>query len=280
MKRLISAILALTIIFSMGADITIGYARYGIGATNTNTWKPTDDPIFWYESPVDENGKLDYEFYPTYKDPQDITDEEFFGEWDPLENTWLKVPYFRYAEYPAMAKVEAAAKAGDYPLAKTELWEYYKIYGKQRITETTATPSAKAGPYLKATARNVFPTSSVGYLEEFKAIEYGEWKDYEIDVRKSINSAKKGLNTNYVVQIMSVDKYYTQALIKSKDSPNPEDRPYLELIVDGNAQRLEAIADATIISADEADNNFGHEEILVAEEHGAYQSYDGDRKSK
>ena len=98
MKRLISAILALTIIFSMGADITIGYARYGIGATNTNTWKPTDDPIFWYESPVDENGKLDYEFYPTYKDPQDITDEEFFGEWDPLENTWLKVPYFGYAE--------------------------------------------------------------------------------------------------------------------------------------------------------------------------------------
>ena len=280
MKRFISAILVLSIIFSLGVNTT-GYARYGVGATNTHTWKPIEgDDIVWYEGPVDENGKLDYEFYPTYNDPYDLTDEEFFGEWDAHDNIWLQVPYFKYSEFPEMAKVEAAAKAGDYALAKTELWEYYKIYGAQRITETTATPSAKAGPYLNAVARNIFPTSSVGYAEEFKGIEYGEWKDYEIDVRKSMNSAKNGLNTNYVVQIMSVDKYYTQALIKSKDSPNKEDRPYLELIVDGNTQRLEAIADATVISDDEADNNYGFEEILVAEEHGTYQSYDGENKSK
>ena len=118
MKRILSLILTIAIILSLGATVS---AKMGENCTNMNIFRPTDDPIYWYEQPRNEDGSYDYFGYPLYGDPQDIPDEEFFGKWDELENMWVYTPYFKYSEFPAMAKVEAAAKAGDYDLAKEEL---------------------------------------------------------------------------------------------------------------------------------------------------------------
>ena len=79
MKRILSLILTIAIILSLGATVS---AKMGENSTNMNTFKPTGDPIYWYEQPRNEDGSYDYFGYPLYGDPQDVPDEEFFGSWN------------------------------------------------------------------------------------------------------------------------------------------------------------------------------------------------------
>lgn len=270
MKRFISAILALSIIFSLVAfNVTVS-AKMGENSTNMNIFKPTDDPIYWYEQPRNDDGSYDYYGYPLYGDPQDIPDEEFFGKWDELENMWVNVPYFKYAEYPDMAKVEEAAKAGNYELAKEELLAYYKIYGEQRIEHTTSTPYAYNFLYLDNIARNTFPTLANGQAVGIVEIT-DEWTDCTLDVEYTFANAVKKSNPNYSLMISSVDKYWTQALIYSSES---EYVPYIETSVNGVPMIIKCTMDGVTTAGSKSSDVMTDGEILRIEEHGKFQDYD------
>ena len=218
MKRILSSILAVAMMLSIIGGVVIvntekTYARMGVDvngnpAGNRETYQPTDDPVFYYQPPVDENGNHDYFGYPIFGDPQDITDEEFFGKWDIVTNTWVLEPYFRYSEYPDMAKVEAAVKAGDYPLAKKELREYYKDF-TWKMSPTYTVP-AKAQDYLDALSRNIFAYSYVSMtaMSGFN-LPAEDWGKAELNVISEFKSAVSGGYTDFNIMIASGDKFWT-----------------------------------------------------------------------
>ena len=267
MKRLISAILALAIILSLGATVS---AKMGENSTNMNTFKPTSDPIYWYEQPRNEDGSYDYFGYPLYGDPQDVPDEEFFGKWDEYENKWINIPYFKYSEYPAMAKVEEATKAGDYETAKEELLAYYRVYGEQRIEHTMSTPYDYNFLYLDDVARNTFPTVANGRTAGIVEIT-NEWKWHSHDVTNTFALAVSQSNLSYSVMISSIDKYWTQALIATKES---EYVPYISTTVNGVPVTIKCTMDGVTTAGSLSSTVITDGEYLRIEEHGKYQDYD------
>jgi len=274
MKRFIGSILIVSILFSLiNSGITV-LAKMGENSTNNDVFKPTDDPIYWYEQPRNTDGTYDYSGYPLYGDPQDISDEEFFGKWDENIGAWIKTPYFRYSEFPEMELVEEAAKLGNYDIAKEELLNYYRIYGEARAQHLYSTPPDTNFDYLDALVRNTYPSSLNGAQVDIVEIT-DEWQEYTIDVTTHMKTAQSSSFEMLNFMISSIDKYYTQAYIYSKDS---EFAPVLELEVNGVPMVKTCFKDATIIAGDNADTNYGFEEVLVAEEHGTYQNYDNTTK--
>ena len=124
-------------------------------------------PVTSAAGAYDEDGKYVYR-YNTFdfeligEDPQHITDEEFFGVWDEATQTWTVESYFKYGDedFPGLAPIEAAAKAGDYATAKKELMEYY-------VGDKTLSPAYKevdASTILEneLQSRNMYASSTNG----------------------------------------------------------------------------------------------------------------------
>ena len=238
-KRIISAVLTVAMMLSVIGGIGLMnernvYARkgvdiYGNPVTHNDIYQPTDDPVYYYQPPVDENGNHDYFGYPMYGDPMDIADEEFFGIWDEYTNMWSVPPKFRYPEYPDMAAVEAAAKVGDYETAKYELREYFKGVTMRGDTTATSAPSAKYPVYMEALSKNVYAyayisSESVGYF----TAPADEFAKVELDVLAEVNSAR-GSYQELNLALAGVDKYYTTTQIYSNQASDPSLRPILRM---------------------------------------------------
>ena len=74
--------------------------------------------------------------YPLYGDPYHMSDEDFFGQWDPQAGFWRTHGVFDYDKHPGLSGVEGAVKRvenGDYEEAKRELLEYYRSISSQRV---------------------------------------------------------------------------------------------------------------------------------------------------
>jgi len=293
MKRILSFILTFAMMLSVIGSVVINpqtaYARKGVDVNgnpvdNSNIYQPTDDPVYYYQPPVDENGNHDYFGYPMYGDPQDIPDEEFFGKWDETTNRWVFEPYFRYSEYPDMAKVEEAAKIGDYETAKEELQNYYvpMVYRAGPMGSF----DAKAPEYLEALSRNVFSYSYIGMTSNGPFDIYaGDWSKTEFDVLDIVNSAKSEMYTDLSLMLASGDKFWTTAQIYSKDAADPSVRPVLQMIVNGVATERYPSMDNMVVAGANRDINYGYDEIIEIQEHGTYDdvgepngSYDKDTK--
>ncbi len=268
-----AVIFALALSKTMLTPVTV-YAGYRPGATNRNINMPTDDPIFYYESPWQDDGTFDYYHYPIYDDPMYISDEEFFGVWNSEDNVWSVAPYFRYSEYPGMAGVESAAKNGDYLLAKEELLNYYKGMKDQRVSNADITSFPSKGKiYLESMARNLYPNGFLSGDEIGFYMTGNDWKTASVDVRQLLNEAK-GSYPLFNVMVSSVDKYYTTAEICSRESSIKSDRPVLRAIVNGVEREFEAVKDAEIIAGDKSAENYGSEDTIRIQEHGTYMNYD------
>ena len=290
MKRILSFILTFAMMLSVIGSIVINpetaYARKGGVDINgnkldhTDIFQPTDDPVFYYQPPVDENGNHDYFGYKMYDDPMDITDEEFFGTWDSVTEMWISGPYFRYSEFPELAAVEEAAKKGDYATAKVELYNYY-MYKTDRGTETYSA-SLDYPLALEMMSRNVFSYTKSSALDlgpfTLPADEFGK---AEIDVSRAIKETP-GSFAEFNVEISSADKYWTTGEIYSREA-EPELRPVLRIVVNGIVTERYPSKDTTIIAGSKKNNNFGFESVLKFQEHGCYDdcnaamdSYDED----
>jgi len=279
MKRILSFILTFAMMLSVIGSVSMidaekVHARLGVDVNgnpvrNYDIINPTDDPVYYYQPPVDENGNHDYFGYPILGDPMDISDEEFFGKWDKVTNNWVLEPYFRYSDFPDMAKVEEAVKNADYPLAKKELREYYKDF-TWKVTPTYSIPS-KAQDYLDSMSRNVHAYSyiSMTAINGFN-LPAEEWGKAELDVTSAFKSAVTGGYTDFNLMLASADKFWTTGEFYSKDAADPSVRPVLKMTVNGVPTERVAYKDAMVVAGIERGVNFGYDEIIQVQEHGYF----------
>ena len=75
------------------------FAGYQPHATNRNIMNPTDDPVYYYEGPWNEDGTINYYYYPLYGDPMYMSDEEIFGVWNETNGKW-KNSLFKFYIFP------------------------------------------------------------------------------------------------------------------------------------------------------------------------------------
>ena len=286
MKRILSYILTFAMILSaMGSVVMINtetaYARlgkdiHGDPTRHTNIINPTDDPIYYYQPPVDENGNHDYFGYPIYEDPQDISDEEFFGKWDEIDNKWINGPYLRYSEFPGLEKVAEAAKSGDYDTAKEELLAYYQEIGITRGDSVGyGSFTGAATQRLEAMSRNIFSYSTVTAMAiggfEVPENEFGK---VSLKVDSNVFTEVAGSFSEFSVEIASADKFWTTAEIYTKEAADKSLRPYLSATVNGIYTEYPAVKDAMVSAGANANINYGSESVAYVEEHGTYDNID------
>jgi len=211
-----------------------------------------------------------YDYYID-EDPMQISDEDFFGVWDKESQKWVSKPYFRYDEFPDMAKVKEAAQDGDYDLAKEELLTYYREVAPSRFIPQTTYPGRTANIMADALQKNVYGvTSQNGAVQGFLTVD-NEWDEYRVDVKESFSTSVVGIAEFRGFEIMSVDKHLTQAEIYSRESEYP---PQLELVVNGLPVTYTAAKDSMIRAGKYGESNFGNEEIMTIQESGYYQNFD------
>ena len=230
-------------------------------------------PVAFASGAYDENGKYiyrtsTYDFELIKKDPQRMTDEEFFGVWDPASEEWIIESCFKYGheDFPGLDPVEEAAKAGDYEAAKKALYAYY-LPKQYEITAKKAAVETEDYFEINFRERNMYASSTNGQPLDLTDWVTQDWKD--ITVNSSIFSsyvtsmAKK--STALTLVIASMDKSNTPAEIKSRESDSP---PVLNLTVNKVQRQFPAVEDSYISPGDNEDNNYGGEETLYAQEYG------------
>ena len=207
-----------------------------------------------------------YDFAILDKDPMTITDEEFFGQYDRYGNEIIS-PYFKYDEFPEMAKVKEAAMEGDYEAAKVELYEFYlpkkyeKIGAVESITDTTPLHS-------ELIARNMYASTNNGSSMQITDFVGKEWTEVTADSGRILNYVKSTVATDVmdiVFVIASLDKSNTPAEIKSRDTDAP---PTLSLVVNNVQKEYVVSEDAYISPVLNKGINYGSEPILYAQEYG------------
>jgi len=244
--------------------------------SNANVYQPTDDPVYYYTQPRDENGDYDPFGYEIYGDPMNISDQAFFGEWDAERALWTKQPYLNYDGFSGLAPVESAVKAADYQAAKEALLTYYRGVASGRVTEGSSDSSAKL--FLEAFTRNVYPIDqALGEQLAFFEVETNKgWNQYLVDVGTAVRSAK-GSYPSISFLLTSVDKFYTTAEIYARESGEMAPTLCLNVTPYGGGSRIVEIPaekDGMIAGGDLSETVFNGEKIIQIEEHGTYQDYD------
>lgn len=144
------------------------------------------------------NSIAEYKNNFTYLDPQYITDEDFFGKWNDETQEWEKTPYFIYGpeieeqteigeklidiavDREELAKVEEAAKLGNYELCKEELLNYYK--NKHKGYNMAYTPSDHLSSSDAAKYESMLDNMTWTIAPTAKFHIYDEPAEIEVDV--------------------------------------------------------------------------------------------------
>lgn len=195
-------------------------------------------------------------------DPKHMSDEDFFGVWD--GSRWTTQGKFNYSYSPELKKVEEAAKAGNYPLAKEELL----IYMKNRPTSFIANSPSRSPIYTEA-----FIMSGIRDSENhnhFASIVNISSHDYKEHVLSLTNSIVKGAVTNYKLSARYNEKSTVNVL--SSEYPNPDMRPRAEVTVNGVKRIYYASGDTTIRGGKYEYTNFSNQEEMLVSNFGAFQS--------
>ena len=202
-------------------------------------------------------------FMDIFKDPMHMTDEDFFGVWSEVGNTWSVVPVLRYDIYDDLKNVCDCAKLGDYSDAKYALWEYYKDRSAMPPYKTTTSPHATGlADFMLADmmTEKIFSFAQmdmpVGVIEIES--DASKWKYYTVD----LVGARRLSNTYF---LLDSDMDGSFAEVQSRRHVEGHGA-YLELIVDGETKILPVIADTYISAGDNKDKNFGKSDILHLQE--------------
>lgn len=260
------------------------YAEINENATNLNINRPTDDPVYYYEPVVDENGNVDYYHYPIMGDPNYITDASLFGQYDENENTWINAPLFDYEKWPGMSAVKEAAMKGDYELAKQELLTYYRSVADERNAIRVAggaTTNTSAKAIMESLARNIYPCNFISAeVLDIATVPYNassdpaDWDEVSVDVTYRMKTAVATYNeVNFFIG--AVDRYATEVQIAAKESGYS---PVLTMTVNGVKTEFAPTADFYMRGGQYSNNNYGSDEIMRVEEHGGYQTDTDDTK--
>lgn len=266
MKRMICLCLCMLLSFGVAAEGTASaFEADGDSIVLTeNSFEETadnDSAANALSAVESENPKRETTFdYPLFGDPNYISDEEFFGVWSDITNTWVRPPYFNYARYPGLVKVESAAKAGRYEDAEYELLEYYRSIRYDRYPATTST-SNQLIVTAELLGKNFYFVQYNGSVIDMFEIE-NEWKDVQIDVKDSITAAA-GQEKFRTFMINSIDRTTTAEFMTKEGGA----APVLKLKINNTTSvELEAERDTYISAGANADRNFGGESRMLASE--------------
>ncbi len=192
-----------------------------------------------------------------YSDSMFITDEEFFGQWNSSTATWTKEPYFNYSTYTALAEVEAAAKAGNYTLAREKITEYYKAKFLAQPREITPTDSTSSIIAAKLAAYNMYGAGSFTNLDIINLPTSAAW--VSADVTSIAQKAGK-----YTFQIAAAKNDGIRGSIYSRESSYD---PYVKATVNGVEKTFPVVADTYIRGGSYKHQNYGTSatELLIEE---------------
>ncbi len=195
-------------------------------------------------------------------DPNYQTDDEFFGAWN--GTTWTKQPAFNYEANPKMAAVEAAAKAGDYELAKEELLAYMQSRPASPLGNSSAARNTKYVDQM--VMPGVWHYQSDRFFMGSTQVRSHEYEEIRIPIRTDLLA--EGKNSFNIAS-----KYHENSSVSiiSKDHPDSSMHPKLEVTVEGSTLVYDAIADATIRGGQYDYTNFGYEDTLHVKMFGEFQ---------
>ena len=188
-----------------------------------------------------------------YSDPNYITDEDFFGKWNSSTGTWTKEPYFNYTKYPALAEVEAAAKAGNYTLAGEKITEYYKnkFLAQPRTAQTASDASSVIA--AKLATYNMYGASEFTNLDIITLPKTAGWVSADV-TSIAASAAKSTSGKKYTFQIAAAKNDGIRGRIYSRESNYA---PYVKATVNGVEKTFSVVADTYIRGGSYANTNYG-----------------------
>lgn len=238
-------------------------------------------PVVNVKNNYDISDSLTYFEEFDYSDPQHITDQLLFGEWDEVNECWIPQynteviknnlqewypemadkPLINYGYDPKLRKVEEAVKTcgGNYDKPKALLLEYYRDkftgFNKEITTESSSLAS-------NAYAYNYY-TQDASLMRIFDMNP--EETTYVIDVKSNVSSVVKSTSTdslNLILSSMELDGY--AASIYSSES---DYGPVIEInLSDGSRREVLPSYDLTITGGQYASQNFSDDVVLIASE--------------
>ena len=241
-------------------------------------------PVFALDNISENDGKYIYRNntydFPMHGDPQNLSDEEFFGKWDKDNNEWEIPSYFLYDNdpdlFPEFKPVMNAVMTGDYELAKKELMNYYTPKKNNYVTPTTSVSEA-ARIQSEFLMRNFYAVNTQnGFPRGIVELPSTEWTEVEVNFMETVSAMLTDKQTQITVVVMSIDKSNTPAEIMSKESDNV---PKLTLVVNGAPRIFEVIDDSYIQAGIYSNINYGAKDKMVVQEYGYEGHWDANNLS-
>lgn len=239
MKKLI----CFNLIMAMLVSFIPSYAE----DTNDEYISATTESDAYYAQTINEyKGKV-------VEDPQNVPDGELFGTWDVQNEEWAVESLLNYEKYPELAKVEDAAKRGNFDDAKKELLEYYRRKFAT-FDEGLAYTSGSRYETARLLVENMYGGTSMGII----AVEE-EDSEKSVDIKSYISSATDILT----IQLIAVKKDGYKAVLSSREGENT---PYIRIEVNGRERFFYPTMDATVSPMNDGKNSYGSETTLEVEE--------------
>ncbi len=193
-----------------------------------------------------------------WKDPQYMSDEEFFGVWD--GNTWTTPGKMNY-EYPGLEGVGEAVKEGNIPLAKEKLLEYYA----NRPIKTSTSGTARNPLWANALIDDYHHLNqAIIFQGEFAA--KNDWSMCESKLRT--DNINIGAFSCFGVRAWYNESSYCE--IKRHNDPDINARPRLEVTVNGAVRTYYAVDSYVVRAGKYADENFNDVDVLKVQTYGDF----------
>lgn len=194
-------------------------------------------------------------------DPQHMSDEDFFGVWD--GSNWTTVGKLNYSYGRKLGKVEAAAKAGDYKLAKEEFLNYMK----NRSISFLASGFKRNPVYADAfVVTGIHNSENHNHYAAMRTITSHDYASYEIPLTGGFIA---GAQMTYKVAA----RYNEDSTVRviSMEHPNAALRPRIEVTVNGTRRTFGPAGDTTIRGGQYSYNNYSDEIEMPVRYFGEFQ---------
>lgn len=193
-----------------------------------------------------------------------ISDEEFYGVYDPETETWTQEGYFNWEAHPEMdsVKEEVMRAGGDYTQVKEELLEYYRAKRETQNIGLPGEPNAQAVFFGYALEHNMYFHPTWKMLGNAFVNGQDQYISFDVSQLWSEIAASEDKLVSFV--LMAYRKDGNEAVFSSREAgANP---PILEVEANGVVTTLTPAADATVMAGSHAKENFGGETTLRVEE--------------
>lgn len=208
--------------------------------------------------------KKDFKFVvlkdEAWKDPCAMSDEEFFGIYE--KGTLVERGKLDYSYLPS---VEDAVKKGDIPLAKEKLMAHFA----SRKPKSEIQKSVQNKLWAEALLDDFYHLQSGLYFQGDLNVG-NEWGTYKCEITAG-NIARGGVSS---FGIRSRYNECTFAEIKRCTDENIQNRPKIEMLVDGVKKEYFAIDDALIRAGEYKSTCYGNEKTLRVQTFGDFLGND------